>query len=459
MASATEPLPRNRVQAAFRAALTRSGLQKHASVHTLRHRSATPLLEAGITLRRIQDYLGQNSPTTTALSTPLTVKAAALARDALQGLMGALSLFPEECAMIELADIFRCHGPDDRAQCGSQMPRAPLRALHDIERCRTESLGGQMYHCEQCHAYHYSYHSCKNRHGPKGQNAQAEQWLEPQQSLLLPVPHFLVTFTLPAALRALARSHQQTVYSLLFRTASAALQELAWDPRFIGGRGALVGVLHTWTRDRRYHPHVHDRATGGGLAADGHWRPSRPDFLVPVKPLAVLFRAKFRDGRKKTALSPRVDEHVWPKDWVVHCTPVGRGQEALRYLAPYLFRVAISNTRILQLADGQVTFQYKESATAQVKTCTVTAEECIRRFLQHVLPARFVKVRYDGLLSPGSRHLRNEASQWLGGSVGATKPSGTGGAVKAPTAPPRGPRCGSPVVLMQMLRPTGRVPP
>jgi len=361
--------------------------------------------------------------------------------------------------MIELADIFRRHGSDSRAQFGSQMPPSHLRAMHDIERCRTESLGGQLYHCEPCHDYHYSYHSCKNRHCPKCQNEQAEQWLEHQQSLLLPVPHFLVTFTLPEELRALARSHQKTVYSLLFRASSAALQALALDPRFIGGRVALVGVLHTWTRDLRYHPHVHYIATGGGLAADGHWRPSRRDVLVPVKPLAVLFRTKFRDGLKKPALYPLVDEHVWHKDWVVHCEPVGRVQEALRYLAPYLFRVAISNNRILKLADGQVTFQYKESATAQVKTCTVTAEEFIRRFLQHVLPARFVKVRYYGLLSPSSRHLLNEASQLLGGYVVATKTSGKGGAVKAPTAAPRCPRCGSPLVLMQILRPTGRLPP
>ena len=265
--------------------------------------------------------------------------------------------------------------------------------MHDIERCRTESLGRQMYPCEQCHDSHYSYHSCKNRHCPTCHHEPAEQWLEHQQSVLRPVPHVLVTFTLPEALRALARSHQKAVDSLLFRASSAALQDLAWDPRFIGGRGALVRVLHPWTRDLRYPPHVHYLATGGGLAADGHWRPARPDFLVPVKPLAVLFRAKFRDGLQKTALYPRVDAYVWHKHGVVPCEPVGRGQEALRSLAPSLFRVAISHHRMLTLADGQVTLQDKESATAQVKTCTVTAEECIRRFLQHVLPARCVTVR------------------------------------------------------------------
>ena len=170
------------------------------------------------------------------------------------------------------------------------------------------------------------------------------------------------------------------------------------DPRFIGGRIGMVGVLHTWTRDLRYHPHVHYIVTGGGLSADGQWLPSRHDFLVPVKPLSVIFRAKVRDHLKKTDLGPLVDERVWTQDWVVYSQPVGTGEPAFRYLAPYIFRVAISNNRMLRLVDGQVTFQYKDSATDQVRTCTVTAEEFIRRFLQHLLPDRFIKVRYYGCL-------------------------------------------------------------
>ena len=367
--------------------------------------------------------------------------------------------------MIELADIFRCHGPDYCAKFGAQMPPSHLRAMQDIEQCRTESLGGQLYHCEQCRADHYSYHACKNRPCPKCQNDQAEQWLESQQNVLLPVTHFLVTFTLPEARRGLARRHQKTLYNLLFRASSEALQALAWDSRFIGGRIALGGVLHTWTRDLRYHPHVHYIATGGGLAADDHWRPSRPDFLVPVKPLAVLFRAKFPDGLHKTALFPLVDEPVWHKDWVVHCEPVGSGQEAFRYLAPYIFRVAISNNRILKLADGQVTFQYKESATAQVKMCTVTAEEFIRRFLQHVLPHRFVKVRSYGLLSPGNRQLLTQARELLGAGPIARHTAGKAPkisqrlAVKEPVDAPRCPTCGHPLILVQTLRPKRRWPP
>jgi len=167
--------------------------------------------------------------------------------------------------MVELAEIFRLHGPQYRAQFGARMLPSHLRAMQDIEHCRTASLGGQLYFCHYCQEQRYSYHSCKNRHCPKCQNQQANQWLQAQQSLLLPIPHFLVTFTLPAELRTLARSQQKTIYNLLFRTSSQALLQLAQDPRFVGARLGLVGVLHTWTRQLLYHPHVHYLVTGGGL--------------------------------------------------------------------------------------------------------------------------------------------------------------------------------------------------
>jgi hypothetical protein len=221
----------------------------------------------------------------------------------------------------------------------------------------------------------------------------------------------------------------------------------------------MVGVLHTWTRDLHYHPHVHYIVAGGGLATDDTWRPARQDFLVPVKPLSVLFRAKFRDALQKTPLFPPVPEPVWHKDWVVHCEPVGRGQEAFRYLAPYIFRVAISNNRILKLEEGRVTFQYKVSATAQVKLCTVSAQEFIRRFLQHVLPDRFIKVRYYGLLSPGNRQLLTRARQLLGAPASQPKPTTQERAVKALMAGPRCPHCGSSLILLHSLRPQGPWPP
>ena len=165
--------------------------------------------------------------------------------------------------------------------------------------------------------------------------------------------------------------------------------KLAQDPRFAGGQIGMVGVLHTWTRQLLYHPHVHFIVTGGGLSNQGHWRASRKDFLVPVKALSPIFRAKFRDELKKTGLFALVDKRVWRKDWVVHSEPVGSGAAAFKYLAPYIFRVALSNNRLRKLENGQVTFAYKDSATDQLKCCTVTAQEFIRRFLQHVLPPRF----------------------------------------------------------------------
>lgn len=315
--------------------------------------------------------------------------------------------------MVEVADIFRLHGPAYREKFGNRMLPSHRRAMQDIETCRTESLGGQLYFCKQCQAQRYSYHSCQNRHCPKCQNEQANDWLAEQQNLLLPTHHFLLTFTLPAELRPLARSHQKTIYNLLFRASAAALLQLAKDPRFVGGRLGMVGVLHTWTRQLLHHPHVHYIVTGGGLTDDGHWRSSRKDFLVPVKALSPIFRAKFRDQLKKTELFAAVAPRVWRKDWVVHSEAVGSGQQAFQYLAPYIFRVALSNNRLRSLHHGQVTFSYKESATDQLKHCTLTAEEFIRRFLQHVLPQRFIKVRYYGLLSPAHRHLLQKARHLL----------------------------------------------
>jgi hypothetical protein len=356
--------------------------------------------------------------------------------------------------MLEVADIFRLHGPDYRAQFGNQMLPSHHRAMQDIETCRTATLGGQLYYCAQCDEQRYSYHSCKNRHCPKCQNDQANDWLKEQQSLLLPVAHFLVTFTLPAELRALARSNQKALYNLLFRASSAALLQLAQDPRFVGARLGMVGVLHTWTRQLLYHPHVHYIVTGGGLTADGRWRSARKDFLVPVKALARIFRAKFRDQLKKTELFALVAAGVWRKDWVVHSEPVGSGVQAFQYLAPYIFRVALSNNRLRKLENGQVTFSYKESATDQLKRCTVTAEEFIRRFLQHVLPPRFIKVRYYGLLSPAQRHRLLKARQLLS----ATK-------LKSALVKPLQPlallachQCRAPLTLLGPLAPRGRAP-
>lgn len=356
--------------------------------------------------------------------------------------------------MVEIAEIFRLHGREYRAKFGNRMLPTHLRVMEEIESCRTEALGGQLYYCENCDEYRYSYHSCKNRHCPKCENDQAENWLEKQTDLLLPVAHFMITFTLPEQLRWLAPSNQKAVYNALFRSSAQALQQLAWDSRFVGGRIGMVGVLHTWTRDLTYHPHVHFIAPVGGITPDGEWVSSDAHFLVHVKPLNKIFRAKFRDELKKAGLFELVDKQAWQKEWVVHCEPVGSGEAAFKYLAPYIFRVAISNNRIIKLEDAEVTFKYKESATDQVKDSTLPAEEFIRRFLQHVLPDRFVEVRYYGLLSPGNRHLLEKARQSLG-----VKPTQTQ-TVDNPQRDdegdvPRCPHCGSILIRRRQLAALG----
>ena len=366
--------------------------------------------------------------------------------------------------MVEVAEIFRVHGPRYRAKYGKRMLRSHLRAMRDIQACRTESLGGEVYLCKKCDEYRYSYHSCKNRHCPKCGNDQANKWLEEEKHLLLPVTHFLVTFTLPKELRRVARSHQKTVYNILFRASSEALLKLAADPRFVGARIGMVGVLHTWTRDLRYHPHVHYVVTGGGLDSEGRWQSCRKEYLVPGKPLGIIFRAKVRDSLEKAGLLKEVDSRAWKKEWVIDLEPVGTGEAAFKYLAPYIFRVAISNNRILKLEEGKVTFKYKESATDRVRISTLTAEEFIGRFLQHVLPARFVKVRYYGLLSPTNRHLLERAREQLGinaGETGARSRETTGeeSLAKEANDSPRCPTCGSVLMMVRRLRAKWRAPP
>jgi hypothetical protein len=308
--------------------------------------------------------------------------------------------------MTTLADIFQQYGPDYCRQYGEEMLYSHLRVLRAVVRCRTPALGGHVYHCPDCDEVAYCYHSCRNRHCPQCQQGLAQQWLARQQALLLPAPYFLLTFTLPASLRLLARQNQKLIYNLLFRTAATATQKLAHDPRFVGGQIGMVGILHTWARDLSYHPHVHFLVPAGGLDRNTNcWRSANDSFLVPVKALSPIFRAKFRDALQQTDLFDQVPAALWQQDWVVHCQPVGNGRAALKYLAPYVFRVALSNNRIVKLADGHVTFRYTASATGETKFCTLPVFQFMHRFLQHVLPKGFVKVRYYGLFSAGNRQL------------------------------------------------------
>lgn len=359
--------------------------------------------------------------------------------------------------MIELAEIFRQHGPAYRDKFKGHIPASHLRAMAAIEQCRTEALGGHLYTCDECGETRYSYHSCKNRHCPKCQNEAGQAWLTRQTELLLPVSYFMVTFTLPEGLRTLARSNQRLMYDVLFHASAAALQALAWDPRFVGGQIGFVGVLQTWTRALLYHPHTHYLVPGGGLSADGQrWRRARNAFFVHVKPLSRLFRAKFRAALADSGLLEQVPASVWQQEWVVHCQPVGTGETALTYLAPYIFRVALSNRRILKLQDGQVTFRYREMGSRRWKTATLPAEEFIRRFLQHVLPKGFQKVRYYGFFSPGQRHRLALARNLLG-LTATPETSQNDGGLAQPRPDPAViwcPTCGRPMRQTQTLRPT-----
>ena len=292
------------------------------------------------------------------------------------------------------------------------MPPSHKKALADISKCRTQELGGQTYLCLKCGEFLYSYHSCKNRHCPKCGNDQATQWLQEHIHQLLPVPHFLVTFTLPDPLRKLARSHQKMIYEILMTTACRSLETLALNPKWIGGIIGSVAVLQTWTRDLRYHPHVHVIATGGGLSKDGKkWMPAEKGFLVPQPALAKVFRGKFRSKLSRHPIYREVPSSVWSTDWVVDIRPVGDGHAAFRYVAPYIFRVAITNNRILSCKDGEVTFRFKDSDApdGKMRIATLTAEDFLHRFLQHVLPLRFRKVRHYGLFSPHKKELLQEA--------------------------------------------------
>jgi len=227
--------------------------------------------------------------------------------------------------VLEVADIFRAAGPEVCARL-AVLP-SQQRAVQAIQQCRTAALGGQVYGCDQCGALHYSYHSCGNRHCPKCHGQQTERWLERQRINLLPCPYYLLTFTLPSELRRLARSEQKLVYGLLLKAAAASIQKLCADPQWLGAQPSLLGVLHTWTRAMLYHPHAHFLVSAGGLSADGqHWQPAKhPKFLLPVRALSVLFRAKIRDGLKAAGKLQQVPAQAWKQKWVVHAQHAGSG--------------------------------------------------------------------------------------------------------------------------------------
>jgi hypothetical protein len=309
-----------------------------------------------------------------------------------------------------------------------------------------------MYHCPHCDTVRYRYHSCRNRHCPTCQHDATQTWLRRHADLLLPVPYFLVTFTLPAALRPVARRAPRPLYDLLFRTSAAALQELAQDPRFLGGRIGMLGVLHTWTRDLRYHPHVHYLVPALALAPDGEtWLVGRRSFLVHAKPLARLFQAKFRAAYARLPHAPPIPATTWQQPWVVDCRPVGNGVTALRYLAPYIFRIALSNNRLDGVQDDQVTFRYRDAATGTMQRCTLPVMTFLDRFLAHVLPKGFVKVRSYGLLRVGNRQQLRHARAVLMATAAVPTPDLEPPGAGPITDPDACPQCGQPMQLVQAI--------
>jgi hypothetical protein len=363
--------------------------------------------------------------------------------------------------MLEVADIVRLHGDAFRTRFGDRLLPSQKRALTDIRDCRTARFGGHVKQCDHCGGEIYAYHSCRNRHCPKCHGDQTRHWLDGRGGLMLPCSFYLVTFTLPAELRALAFANQRKVYGMLMRCAAAALQKMADDPRWLGARLGCLAVLHTWTRALLYHPHVHLLVTCGGLPSDGsRWlRPKNPAFLVPVRALSLVFRAKMCAALKKAGLLEHAPVKVWSKKWVVHCRPAGSGEKALQYLGRYVFRVALANSRLERIEAGRVTFRYRDSRTSRMRRVTLQADEFLRRFLQHALPKGCVKVRYYGIWSPSCRRLLDRARNLLEAPP-PTAANPDSAKLPAAPAPERCPLCRVGfLAIVETLRPRRRFPP
>lgn len=307
--------------------------------------------------------------------------------------------------MIELAEVVRKHGPKYLEMFGDRMPNNHKRALNAIAACRTEEMGGHLEECDQqCGHIDYRYHSCKHGSCPKCHGADTKRWLEKREAELLPVPYFHLVFTLPAELREIVRQNQQLLYTILIEAVIAAMTKLGLDRKFLGGQLGMMTVLHTWTRAKEYHPHLHLLVPGGCLDKNGVWRPAKKKYLVPVKALSPIFRAIFMKKARKALPGVTFPKEVWDKDWVVFSRPTfTKTKKVLIYLSRYVHRTAIANNSIIAYTGEQVSFRYQDSATGAWKTMTLSAMEFLRRLLQHVLPKGFHKVRYFGFLHPGNK--------------------------------------------------------
>src|SRR6516225_946334 len=327
---------------------------------------------------------------------------------------------------LEVADIFRDHGAAWRAANAGHLSLDQWKVMTAIERCRTAALGGHVERCEKCSHTIIAYNSCRNRHCPKCQGAAAREWLAEREAELLPVPYFHVVFTLPARIADIAYQNKAVIYDLLFKASSETMLTIAADPKHLGARIGILSVLHTWGSALTHHPHVHMIVPGGGFSLDGKsWVSGRPLFLLPVGVLSALFRGLFLDklraayragmlqffGKHARLIDPRAFAAylapLWNTEWVVYCKhPFGGPKEVLRYLARYTHRVAISNRRLIACDEKGVTFKWKDyrlEGPERYQVMTLATHEFIRRFLMHVLPAGFHRIRSYGLLASGQR--------------------------------------------------------
>jgi hypothetical protein len=376
---------------------------------------------------------------------------------------------------VEVADVIRAHGPDLLARYGPALAPTQKRVLRDLARCRTAAVGGHLEYCRECGHERPAYNSCRNRHCPKCQGAARAAWLTAQADHLLPVEYYHLVFTLPAELSELARANPTVLYDLLFRAAAATVREVAADPKYLGACPGLLLVLHTWGQTLQLHPHVHGVVTGGGLSCDPggridpapRWVPCRPGFFLPVRVLSRVFRGKYLAGLREAHArgrlrlvgrnAPLADPAavhaflcpLYRKDWVVYAKPpFGGPARVLQYLARYTHRVAISNHRLEGLAGGRVRFRYKDYADrGRERSMELDAVEFLRRFVQHVLPAGFVKVRHYGLLATRGLRARLAACRRLllgawGADASATPGPGEWVAVEL-AREPACPVCGS----------------
>jgi len=354
--------------------------------------------------------------------------------------------------VIPLAVVLRRHWPAYERKYRARLLPSHRRAVAAILSCRTPALGGQLYRCA-CGQEHYAYHSCNHRACPQCGHADATEWLQRQRCRLLPVPYYLVTFTVPQQLRRLIRSNQKILYALLLTQSAAALQDVARDHKDLGAKLGLMAVLQTWTRDLRYHPHVHCVVPAGGLSPDElRWvTPKRENYFLPQAALATRLRTRLKQALQQDhpALWAQVPSPVWSLNWVADVQPVGSGEPALKYLAAYVYRTAFSAERILA-DDGQhITFSYRDSKQSKTQFARLPIEAFLHCFLQHVLPTGFQRVRYFGWLAPAAKARWQRILALL--DYQPTAPVSP-----PPLAPPLCPRCNKPMLLLGQLP---RAPP